>query len=82
MPGMFGLLSCPTGAPSRFVDLSENAVAPGTLTSFLGASLRVGQVVRVVAGPFVGGLGAGAPRRQGRVRLLLNIMVGPNAAHD
>ena len=43
----------------------------------LGADLRVGQAVRVVAGPFVGGLGV-LERLDGkrRVRVLLNIMGG------
>jgi transcription elongation factor/antiterminator RfaH len=43
----------------------------------LGANLRVGQVVRVVAGPFVGGLGVlERLDGKGRVRVLLNIMGG------
>ena len=43
----------------------------------LGADLHVGQAVRVVAGPFVGGLGV-LERLEGkrRVRVLLNIMGG------
>ena len=43
----------------------------------LGANLRVGQAVRVVAGPFVGGLGVlERLDGKGRVRVLLNIMGG------
>jgi transcription elongation factor/antiterminator RfaH len=43
----------------------------------LGANLRVGEVVRVVAGPFVGGLGVlERLDGKGRVRVLLNIMGG------
>ena len=43
----------------------------------LGANLGVGQVVRVVAGPFVGGLGVlERLDGKGRVRVLLNIMGG------
>jgi transcription elongation factor/antiterminator RfaH len=43
----------------------------------LGANLRVGQAVRVVAGPFVGGLGVlERLDAKGRVRVLLNIMGG------
>jgi transcription elongation factor/antiterminator RfaH len=43
----------------------------------LGAHLRVGQAVRVVAGPFVGGLGVlERLDGKGRVRVLLNIMGG------
>jgi transcriptional antiterminator RfaH len=43
----------------------------------LGGDLRLGQAVRVVAGPFVGGLGVlERLDGKGRVRVLLNIMGG------
>jgi transcription elongation factor/antiterminator RfaH len=43
----------------------------------LGANLRVGHVVRIVAGPFVGGLGVlERLDGKGRVRVLLNILGG------
>jgi transcription elongation factor/antiterminator RfaH len=43
----------------------------------LAADLRVGQAVRIVAGPFVGGLGVlERLDGKGRVRVLLNIMGG------
>jgi transcription antitermination factor NusG len=49
----------------------------GNANVVLGTNLRVGQVVRVVAGPFVGGLGVlERLDGKGRVRMLLNILGG------
>ena len=43
----------------------------------LGVDLRVGQAIRIVAGPFAGGLGVlQRLDGKGRVRVLLNIMGG------
>ena len=76
MPGASGLLSCPTGRQVALWICRERS-SVGNANVVLGANLRVGQVVRVVAGPFVGGLGVlERLDGKGRVRVLLNIMGG------
>jgi transcription antitermination factor NusG len=70
------LLSCPTGR-QRALWIYRERSSVGNANVVLGAKLRVGQVVRVLAGPFVGVLGVlERLDGKGRVRLLLNIMGG------
>ena len=69
-------LKRPVPVPADVVEALIGAI-DGSGCVVLGADLRVGQAVRVVAGPFVGGLGVlERLDGKGRVRVLLSIMGG------
>ena len=66
----------PVPVPTGVVDGLVAAVGPSGLVR-LGGELKAGQPVRVVTGPFAGGLGVlERLDAKGRVRVLLNIMGG------
>ena len=80
--GTFGVsrlltsLKRPLPVPAGVVEALIGAIDPSGCV-VLGADLRPGQAVRVVAGPFAGGLGVlERLDGKGRVRLLLSIMGG------
>jgi transcription elongation factor/antiterminator RfaH len=80
--GTFGVsrlltaLKRPLSVPAGVVETLIGAIDPSGCV-VLGADLRAGQAVRVVAGPFAGGLGVlERLDGKGRVRLLLSIMGG------
>jgi transcriptional antiterminator RfaH len=69
-------LKRPIPVPGDVVPALVGAIGPSGCV-VLGGDLCVGQLVRVVAGPFVGGLGTlERLDGNGRVRVLLNIMGG------
>jgi transcriptional antiterminator RfaH len=70
-------LKRPIPVPAGVVEALIGAIDASSGCVVLGADLRAGQAVRVVAGPFAGGLGVlERLDGKGRVRLLLSIMGG------
>jgi len=81
--GTFGVsrlltaLMRPLPVPAGVVDALIGAIDASSGCLVLGNDLRAGQAVRVVAGPFAGGLGVlERLDGKGRVRLLLSILGG------
>jgi transcription antitermination factor NusG len=76
---LLNMMGRPIPVPDGVVEALFAAVEPSGLVQ-LGGDLRPGQPVRILAGPFAGGLGVlERLDAKGRVRVLLTIMGGQTA---